>query len=61
MGISPREAVMIGDSPVDTQAARAAGIRVGLVSHGFVSKEEMTSSHPDWLVDSLKEFDEILH
>jgi len=61
MGISPREAVMIGDSPVDTQAARAAGIRVGLVSHGFVSKEEMTSSHPDWLVDSLEEFDEILH
>jgi phosphoglycolate phosphatase len=61
MGISPREAVMIGDSPVDTQAARAAGMRVGLVSHGFVSKEEMTSSHPDWLVDSLKEFDEILH
>ncbi len=61
MGISPREAVMIGDSPVDTQAARAAGMRVGLVSHGFVSKEEMTSSHPDWLVDSLKEYDEILH
>jgi phosphoglycolate phosphatase len=60
MGVSPREAVMIGDSPVDTEAARAAGMRVGLVSHGFVPREEMSASHPDWLVDSLKEFMKIL-
>jgi phosphoglycolate phosphatase len=60
MGVSPTEAVMIGDSPVDTEAARAAGMRVGLVSHGFVPREEMSASHPDWLVDSLKEFMAIL-
>lgn len=60
MGVSPKEAVMIGDSPVDTEAARAAGMQVGLVSHGFVPREEMFASHPDWLVESLNEFIEIL-
>jgi phosphoglycolate phosphatase len=60
MGVSPREAIMIGDSPVDVEAARAAGMRVGLVSHGFVPREEMSASNPDWLVDSLDEFIEIL-
>ena len=60
MGAKPSEAVMIGDSPVDAQAARAAGMLVGLVSHGFVAKEYLNSSDPDWLVDSLEEFIEIL-
>jgi phosphoglycolate phosphatase len=60
IGAKPSEAVMIGDSPVDAEAARAAGMLVGLVSHGFVPKEYLISSDPDWLVDSLTEFIEIL-
>ena len=56
----PSEAVMIGDSPVDAQAARAAGMLVGLVNHGFVPKEYLNSSDPDWLVDSLTDFIDIL-
>ncbi len=60
LGASPSEAVMIGDSPVDVQAARAAGMRVGVVSHGFVAKEYLNAADPDWLVDSLEEFLEIL-
>src|SRR5581483_4907907 len=35
MGVKPSQAVMIGVSPVDAQAARAAGMLVGLVRHGF--------------------------
>jgi phosphoglycolate phosphatase len=60
LGVSPSEAVMIGDSPVDAEAARAAGMLVGLVSHGFVPREYLNSSDPDWLVDSLGDFLEIL-
>jgi 2-phosphoglycolate phosphatase len=60
IGAKPSEAVMIGDSPVDAQAARAAGMLVGLVSHGFVPKEYLNSSDPDWLVDSLIDFIDIL-
>jgi phosphoglycolate phosphatase len=60
MGVPPSQAVMIGDSPVDVQAARAAGMLVGLVSQGFVAKEHLVSAGPDWMVDSLLEFIDIL-
>jgi 2-phosphoglycolate phosphatase len=60
MGASPQEAVMIGDSPVDIQAARAAGMLVGVVEHGFVPREKLNAADPDWLVSSLEEFVEIL-
>jgi len=60
MGVNPSEAVMIGDSPVDVEAARAANIPIGLVSHGFVEEEHLKAAHPDWLVHSLLDFKEIL-
>jgi len=60
LGAGPEGSVMIGDSPVDVQAARAAGMAVGIVSHGFVAKEKLNEADPDWLVDSLKDFIEIL-
>ncbi|HEY5038500.1 MAG TPA: HAD-IA family hydrolase [bacterium] len=60
MGVKPSEAVMIGDSPVDAEAARATPMLVGLVSHGFVAKEYLNAADPDWLVDSLLDFMDIL-
>jgi phosphoglycolate phosphatase len=54
------ESVMIGDSPVDIEAARAAKMLVGVVTHGYVSKEVLNASDPDWIVDSLSEFTDIL-
>ncbi len=61
LGVTQEEAVMIGDSSVDLEAARAAGLRVGLVAHGFVPKEKLVSLHPDWLVDSLNQLTDLLH
>ncbi len=58
---TPTCSVMIGDSTVDVEAARAAQMRVGIVIHGFVPKEQLAASHPDWLVDSLSDFIEILN
>src|ERR1039458_1919649 len=48
IGAKPSEAVMIGYSTVDVQAARAAGMRVGIVAHGFVPKEFLSAADPDW-------------
>ena len=59
MGAKPSEGVMIGDSPVDIEAARAAKMLVGVVTHGYVSKEVLNASDPDWLVDSLEELIDI--
>jgi 2-phosphoglycolate phosphatase len=61
LGVRPEDSIMIGDSTVDVEAARAAGMRVGIVSHGFVPKEYLAAAHPDWLVDSLAEFHKILN
>ena len=59
MGAKPSEGVMIGDSPVDIEAARAAKMLVGVITHGYVSKEVLNASDPDWLVDSLEELIDI--
>ncbi len=60
LGAEPSSGVMIGDSPVDIEAARAAKMLVGVVTHGYVGREVLSASDPDWLVDSLSEFTEIL-
>jgi len=56
----PEDAVMIGDSPVDAQAAQAVPMRVGLVSHGFVERVYLEEAKPNWLVNSLSDFIDIL-
>jgi phosphoglycolate phosphatase len=60
IGARPPEGVMIGDSPVDIEAARAAKILVGVVTHGYGTKEFLSAADPDWLVDSLHDFNQIL-
>ena len=42
LGVSPAEAVMVGDSENDALAARAAGIRAMLVSTGYNGTIPMT-------------------
>ena len=60
LGVKPSEGVMIGDSTVDIEAARAAKMLVGVVTHGYGDRETLNIADPDWLVDSLAEFKEIL-
>lgn len=51
---------MIGDSVVDIQAGKAAGLPVGVVTQGYNSREALVEAQPDWMVDSLDEFIGIL-
>jgi phosphoglycolate phosphatase len=60
LGVSPSEAVMIGDSTVDIQAARAAHLKVGVLTHGYSQREDLNALDPDWMVDSLLEFIDLL-
>lgn len=53
--ISPSQAVMIGDSKNDIQAAKAAGVFSIAVSYGYNHDEPISASQPDWLVDNLFE------
>lgn len=55
-GVAKDEAVMIGDSSYDIQAARAAGVKVVAVTYGFRSRETLKDA--DYIIDR---FDELLN
>lgn len=48
-GASAQEALMVGDSTYDIQAARAANIKVAAVSYGFRPRFMLTNA--DWIID----------
>jgi phosphoglycolate phosphatase len=52
-GASAGETVMVGDSPVDVQAGRAAGVLTVAVTGGYRNRSELESERPDILTDSI--------
>jgi len=55
VGCPPEQALMLGDSRNDVQAARAAGCPVVCVSYGYNHGEPVAACAPDRVVDSLAE------
>lgn len=53
--VKAEEALMVGDSRNDVEAARAAGVRVLAVPYGYNHGEPVAETKPDWLVESLAE------
>ncbi len=54
-GLKAGEALMVGDSRNDVEAAKAAGVKVVAVPWGYNHGEPVAAAQPDWLVDSLFE------
>ncbi len=52
-GWHPRRTVMIGDSPVDVQAARAAGVVSCAVLGGYAPPEALEAEKPDYLLPNI--------
>jgi phosphoglycolate phosphatase len=55
--LSPQEVVMVGDSVIDIETCRNAGVEAAIVTHGFESRDTLQSHAPGVLADS---FDELL-
>ena len=53
LGVSPAQALMVGDSSNDAQAARAAGCSVALVRYGYNHGEPVDGVDADAHVDTL--------
>jgi phosphoglycolate phosphatase len=53
--LGPREALYIGDSGVDMQTGKSAGLYTVGVSWGFRTKDELTGSGADVIVDKAEE------
>ena len=48
--VTEEEVLFVGDSPVDIQAARNAGVEVVTLSHGFASEATLREAKPDHIV-----------
>ncbi|AWD70301.1 MULTISPECIES: phosphoglycolate phosphatase [Acinetobacter] len=53
--VSKEQVLMIGDSVNDVEAARRAGIDCIVVSYGYNHGENIADSHPQEIVDDLRE------
>jgi phosphoglycolate phosphatase len=53
-GVPPEDAVLVGDSVVDMEAGRTAGIRTAGVTWGFGDPLEKESFTPDWLFQTVE-------
>ncbi len=54
-GVAPHDALMIGDSVNDVQAARAAGFGIVCTSYGYNHGQDIRDARPDAVIDSFIE------
>lgn len=58
-GLSPAEALMVGDSSNDVKAARAAGFDIVCVPYGYNHGIDIHRSEPDAVIDSLEQLESL--
>ena len=54
-GARPEEVLWVGDSPVDIDTARAAGVDVVVFTHGFSPRAQLEKVGPDMICDHFSE------
>lgn len=59
-GVEPREVLLIGDSPLDTQAARAAGCHIFCVPYGYNQGRDVREMDCDAIVATLRDAAKLL-
>lgn len=52
----PKEALLVGDSPLDIQAGKAAGVETGAALWGTKQRQELLTSAPDYSFPSVPDF-----
>ena len=55
LGLTPADAVYVGDSPADVQASKKAGIVSVAISREPILGERLQAEHPNHLFSGLKE------
>jgi phosphoglycolate phosphatase len=57
---SPEATVVVGDTPVDVDFARAAGCHVIAVTYGQFERDDLVKHAPDAIVDSLAQVSDLI-
>ena len=58
---SPKQTLLVGDSPVDIETGKRAGIFTCIVSYGFGDPEEIVLAEPDYSIDHLSELKDLFY
>ena len=56
--VQPEVALMIGDSLVDIETGKRAGVKTCGVTYGHAGRESLETVQPDWIIDDLSELKE---
>ncbi|MCM8776498.1 MAG: HAD-IA family hydrolase [Candidatus Omnitrophica bacterium] len=54
--VQPEDVLFVGDSPIDIETGRNAGILTIVLSHGFSTEDELKSAAPDVIFKNLSGF-----
>lgn len=60
LGVDPRKTLMVGDSTVDIQSAKAAGVYAVGVSWSLKGEETLRKYDPDYIIHDMKDIFEIV-
>jgi len=60
LGVDPRKTLMVGDSTVDIQSAKAAGVYAAGVSWSLKGEETLRKYDPDYIIHNMKDIIEIV-
>ena len=55
LGAKPFEALFVGDSAADMEAAQRAGVRACAVTYGYGKREELLKWRPEYVIEDLRE------
>ncbi|MEE9274858.1 MAG: HAD family hydrolase [bacterium] len=55
LGTAPEEAVLVGDTPIDVEAARAAGVAAWVVKSRYTPAEVIARARPDKVINEFRE------
>ena len=58
--VRPENALMIGDSLVDIETGKQAGVKTCGVTYGHAGRKTLESAQPDWIIDDLLELKEFI-
>ena len=58
---SPEMAVLVGDSPVDIETGKRAGVYTCIVNYGFGNPKEIASANPYCCIDHLSELKDLFY
>jgi len=59
-GVRPEETLMVGDSLVDIETGKRAGVKTCGVTYGHAGRKSLASAQPDWIIDDLSELKQLV-